>query len=126
MPLTEVQQFVLGKVHSRVKFMVGNKTNIPKILLIKLGAVGDLVMASAFFDQLRKHFPHSEIVLVVGRSSYAAVEHNPSITRFILADDIDLYRGGLFIRSLEFFRLIFNSIFDGNLLILKCAKYFIY
>ncbi|MDB9777145.1 hypothetical protein OAB27_00355, partial [bacterium] len=94
MPLTEVQQFVLGKVHSRVKFMVGNKTNIPKILLIKLGAVGDLVMVSPFFDQLRKHFPHSEIVLVVGRSSYTAVEHNPSITRFILADDIDLYRGG--------------------------------
>ena len=106
MPLTEAQQFVLGKVHSRVKFLVGNKTDIPKILLIKLGAVGELVAASPFFDQLRKHFPHSEIVLVVGRSSYAAVEHNPNISRFILADDIDLYRGGLIRRSLEFFRLI--------------------
>ena len=106
MPLTEVQQFVLGKVHSRVKFLVGNKTDIPKILLIKLGAVGELVMASPFFDQLRKHFPHSEIVLVVGRSSYAAVEHNPNISRFILADDLGLYRGGLIRRSLEFFRLI--------------------
>jgi lipopolysaccharide heptosyltransferase II len=106
MPLTEAQQFVIGKVHSRVKFLVGNKTNIPKILLIKLGAVGELVMASPFFDQLRKHFPHSEIVLVVGRSSYAAVEHNPNINRFILADDLDLYCGGLVRRSLEFFRLI--------------------
>jgi len=108
MPLTGVQQFVLGKVHSRVKFLVGNKTNIPKILLIKLGAVGELVMASPFFDQLRKHFPHSEIVLVVGRSSFAAVEHNPNINRFILADDLDLYRGGLIRRSLEFFRLFFK------------------
>jgi len=108
MALTEVQPFVLGKVHSRVKFLVGNKTDIPKILLIKLGAVGELVMASPFFDQLRKHFPHSEIVLVVGRSSYAAVEHNPNIDRFILADDLDLYRGGLIRRSLEFFRLIFK------------------
>ena len=106
MPLTEAQQFVLGKVHSRVKFLVGNKTDIPKILLIKLGAVGELVAASPFFDQLRKHFPHSEIVLVVGRSSYAVVEHNPNISRFILADDLDLYRGGLIRRSLEFFRLI--------------------
>ena len=106
MPLTEVQQFVLGKVHSRVKFLVGNKTDIPKILLIKLGAAGELVAASPFFDQLRKHFPHSEIVLVVGRSSYAVVEHNPNISRFILADDLDLYRGGLIRRSLEFFRLI--------------------
>jgi len=51
MPLTEAQQFVLGKVHSRVKFLVGNKTDIPKILLIKLGAVGELVMASPFFEQ---------------------------------------------------------------------------
>ena len=108
MPLTEAQQFVLGKVHSRVKFLVGNKTDIPKILLIKLGAVGELVMASPFFEQLRKHFPHSEIVLVVGRSSYAAVEHNPNINRFILADDLDLYHGGLIRRSLEFFGLIFK------------------
>ena len=106
MPLTEAQQFVLGKVHSRVKFLVGNKTDIPKILLIKLGAVGELVMASPFFDQLRKHFPHSEIVLVVGCSSYAAVQHNPNIDRFILADDLDLYQGGLISRALEFFRLI--------------------
>jgi len=106
MPLTEAQQFVLGKAHPRVKFLVGNKTDIPKILLIKLGAVGELVMASPFFDQLRKHFPHSEIVLVVGHSSYAAVEHNPNINRFILADDLDLYCGGLIKRSFEFFRLI--------------------
>ena len=108
MSLSGVQQFVLGKVHSRVKFFVSNKTDTPKILLIKLGAVGELVMASAFFDQLRKHFPRSEIVLVVGRSSFAAVEHNPNINRFILADDLDLYCGGLIRRSLEFFRLIFK------------------
>ena len=81
-------------------------TDIPKILLIKLGAVGELVMASPFFDQLRKHFPHSEIVLAVGCSSYAAVEHNPNINRFVLVDDFDLYRGGLISRALEFFRLI--------------------
>ena len=40
MPLTEVQPFLLGKAHSRVKFSVGNKTDIPKILLIKLGGCG--------------------------------------------------------------------------------------
>ena len=114
MPLTEAQQIVFGKVHSRVKFLVGNKTDIPKILLIKLGAVGELVMASPFFDQLRNHFPHSEIVLVVGRSSFAAVEHNPNINRFILADDLDLYCGGLISRSLELFQLIFKLVFRSN------------
>ena len=106
MALTEAQQFVLGKVGPRAKFSVGNKTDIPKILLIGLGAVGELVAGSPFFDQLRKHFPHSEIVLVVGRSSYAVVEHNPNISSFIFADDHDLLSGGWVRGSLEFFRLI--------------------
>jgi len=106
MDLTETQQLMLGKVGSRVKYSVANKTDIPKILLIKLGAVGDLVLVSPFFDQLRKHFPHSEIVLIVGRSSHAAVENNPNIDRIILADDYVLYHGRLLTRLLEFFRLI--------------------
>ena len=106
MALTEAQQFVLGKVGPRVKYLVANKTDIPKILLIELGAVGELVAASTFFDQLRKHFPHSEIILVVGRSSYPTVEHNPNVSRFIFADDYDLCRGGWVRSSLEFFRLI--------------------
>lgn len=115
MDLIEAQQLMLGKVRSRVRCSVANKTDIPKILLIKLGAVGDLVLASPFFDQLRKHFPHSEIVLLVGRSSYSAIEHNPNIDRIILADDYVLYHGRLLTRSLEFLRLIYklrNKEFD--------------
>ncbi|SVD90078.1 uncharacterized protein METZ01_LOCUS442932, partial [marine metagenome] len=104
--MTGTQQLLLGKVRSRVKYTVGNKTDIPKILLIKLGAIGELVMASPFFDQLRKHFPHSEIVLVVGRSSFAVVEHNPNINRFVLVDDLVFYHGSVLTRVFEFFRLI--------------------
>ncbi len=108
MALTEAQQFVFGKVRSRIRYSVGNKTDIPKILLIKLGAIGELVMASPFFDQLRKHFPHSEIILVVGRSSFAVVEHNPNIDRFVLANDLAFYHGSVLARIFEFFRLIFK------------------
>ena len=97
---------MLGKVGPRVKYSVANKTDIPKILLIKLGAVGDLVLVSPFFDQLRKHFPHSEIALIVGRSSHAAVKNNPNIDRIICADDYALYHGSLLTRLLEFFRLV--------------------
>lgn len=106
MALTATQPFMMGKVRSRIKYTVANKTDIPKILLIKLGAVGDLVLASPFFDRLRNHFPHSEIVLVVGRSSYLAVENNPCIDRLILADDFVLYKGRLLTRSLELLRLV--------------------
>jgi len=108
MVLTEVQQFLLGRTGSRAKFLVANKTDIPNILLVKLGTIGSLVMASPFFEQLRNHFPHSEIVLVVGRSSYPAVEHNPSINRFIIADDDALDQGGWLRQVVEYFRLIFN------------------
>ncbi len=106
MDLTETQLLMLGKVGPRVKYSVANKTDIPKILLIKLGAVGDLVLVSPFFDQLRKHFPHSEIALIVGRSSHAAVKNNPNIDRIICADDYALYHGSLLTRLLEFFRLV--------------------
>ena len=106
MDLTETQLLMLGKVGPRVKYSVANKTDIPKILLIKLGAVGDLVLVSPFFDQLRKHFPHSEIALIVGRSSHAAVKNNPNIDRIICADDYVLYHGSLLTRLLEFFRLV--------------------
>ena len=108
MSLVGTQELVQGKTFLEARYSVANKTDIPKILLLKLGAVGDLVLASSFFDQLRKSFPHSEIVLVVGRSSYSAVEHNPNINRFILADDYVLYHGGLWLRSLECLRLIYK------------------
>ena len=104
MGLTEAQTLTPEKAYYKTKYSVANKTDIPKILLIKLGAIGDLVLASSFFNQLRKNYAHSEIVLVVGRSSYPAVEHNPCINRFILADDYVLYHGGLFLRSLECLR----------------------
>ncbi len=108
MALTEAQRLLFGKIRSRINYTVANKTDIPKILLIKLGAVGELVMASPFFDQLRKHFPHSEIVLVVGLSSYPTIKNNPNINSFILANDFELYRGGVIGKVLEFFRLIFK------------------
>ena len=108
MDITESRHLIQDKTYLKAKYRVGNKTDIPKILLIKLGAIGDLVLASSFFEQLKKSFAHSEIVLVVGRSSYPAVEHNPNISRFILADDYVLYHGGLFLRSLECLRLIYK------------------
>ena len=108
MDLIEDQPLVPRRSFWKSNHTVANKTDIPKILLIKLGAIGDLVLASSFFDHLRKNFPHSEIILMVGRSSYYAIESNPNIDRFILADDYVLYHGGLWLRSLECLRLIYK------------------
>ena len=79
-----------------------------KILMIKLGAVGDLVMASSFFDQARKRFPNSDITLLTGKFSYQSIRNNPCIDRFIRVDDKVLYRGAPFARLKEVLRIILD------------------
>lgn len=79
-----------------------------KILMIKLGAVGDLVMASAFFDILRKHYPRAKIILLTGKSSFQAVENNPCIDQFIQVEDTGLYHGSSVTRLREVCRIIFK------------------
>ena len=85
-----------------------SKPNAKKILLIKIGAMGDLVMASTFFDNLRKVYPKAHILLLTGKSCFNAVKHNPCIDEFILADDNTLYKGNLFNRLRELFRIVFQ------------------
>lgn len=77
-----------------------------KILMIKLGAVGDLVIASAFFDGVRRHFPRAGTVLLTGKSSHRAIENNPCIDRLVLADDKVIYHGAFFARIREVVRLL--------------------
>jgi lipopolysaccharide heptosyltransferase II len=82
------------------------KPNAKNILLIKLGAVGDLVIASSFFDNLRKNYPNAKISLLTGKPSLEIVQNNPCIDEFILADDATLYKGNFFSRLRELFRIV--------------------
>jgi hypothetical protein len=75
-----------------------------KILLLKLAAAGDLVIASPFFESLRKHFPHAEISLLVGRSCSRIMQNNPSVDRMIVANDEAIYQGNLWRKTAEFFQ----------------------
>ena len=69
-----------------------------KILLIKLGAVGDLIMASSFFEGVRQNFPQAQISHLVSDQLFHTVKENPNIDRFIPADSNALYKGGWFSR----------------------------
>lgn len=78
-----------------------------KILLIKLGAVGDLVMASAFFEGVRQSFPRARVSLLVSNRIFHTVKENPNIDQFILADTDAIYKkGGGFAQLREVFRLV--------------------
>lgn len=77
-----------------------------KILLIKMGAVGDLIMASSFFEAVRQNFPQAHISHLVSDQLFPTVKANPNIDRFIPADSDALYKGGWFSQLREVFRLI--------------------
>lgn len=77
-----------------------------KILLIKMGAVGDLIMASSFFEAVRKNFPQAQISHLVSDQLLPIVKANPNIDRFIPAGSNALYKGGWFSQIREVFRLI--------------------
>ncbi len=77
-----------------------------KILIIKLGAVGDLVIASSFFDNLRKKYPDAHILLLTGKSCFDTVKNNPCIDEFMVVDDTILYKGKILRRLLELLRIV--------------------
>ena len=60
----------------------------PRILIIRLSAIGDCVMASPLAQALRAHFPGAHIAWAVGEKSRAVVEGNPFI------DEVLVWRGG--------------------------------
>jgi len=76
----------------------------PKIVVWKLSAVGDVVLATPSLRAIRRHFRHSHITLVVGRPVYEVVAGCPYVDE-ILVYDVQrkdrTWRGKLrFLRSL--------------------------
>ena len=66
-----------------------SSTPAPRILIIRLSAIGDCVMASPLAQTLRAHFPDAYIAWVVQDKSRAVVEGNPYI------DETIAWHGGL-------------------------------
>ncbi|MDP2682193.1 MAG: lipopolysaccharide heptosyltransferase II [Deltaproteobacteria bacterium] len=66
-----------------------------KVLIIKLGAIGDLLMTTPAVRALKKAYPTSHVSLLVGKSSKMAVNGNPYIDEFIECDDYIIYKGTL-------------------------------
>ena len=71
-----------------------------------MGAVGDLIMASSFFEAVRQNFPQAQISHLVSDQLVHTVKENPNIDRFVSADSNALYKGGWFSRIREVFRLV--------------------
>jgi lipopolysaccharide heptosyltransferase II len=57
------------------------------ILLLKIGAIGDVIMTTPFVRQLRKQYPHATIDYLVGKTASQVLENNTYIDRVIIFDE---------------------------------------
>lgn len=62
-----------------------------KVLLWKIGALGDVVMTTPLVRQLRRNLPQAQIDYLVGRSFRAVLEGNPHLDRVLDFDDSVLF-----------------------------------
>jgi len=56
---------------------------VQKILLFKIGAIGDVLMTTPLVRQLRKNFPEAKIDYLIGKSSSKILEGNKNIDEII-------------------------------------------
>ncbi len=62
-----------------------------KILIMRSGAIGDVVMTTPLIKAIRRKFPSAEIDYLVGNWSKKVLEGNPQLNRIISFDDKIVY-----------------------------------
>lgn len=63
--------------------MLFDNNTINRILIIRLSAMGDIIMASVVIDAIRHHFPDAQIDWLVQPESKNLLEHNPKLNNII-------------------------------------------
>lgn len=61
-----------------------NHSQINKILVIQLRAIGDVVLTTPVFSVLRKHFPQAEIHFLTSKNMAGLVQRLPEINRVLI------------------------------------------
>jgi ADP-heptose:LPS heptosyltransferase len=69
-------------------------SGIKKILVVKLDHIGDVLLATPVITNLRLHYPHAHIALLVGSWSKQVIEHNPDIDEILCYDSPFFCRSG--------------------------------
>lgn len=75
-----------------------------KILVIKIAAIGDFLMATPAIAALKRN--HHEILILAGQSIKPVVENNPFIDRIFFVDDWTIYHGSFWGKVQEVLRLV--------------------
>lgn len=65
------------------------------ILVLKIGAIGDVLMSTPLLHALRNAYPHARIIYAVGKWSKAVLENNPNVDEVMDFDDPIIWRRDL-------------------------------
>lgn len=84
--------------------------SIKKLLIVRLGKIGDLVVTSFVFEILKKEYPHLEIHLLTLESNRDVLKHNPRLTKIIYTKKNIL----LYLKVLKLRNNHFDMILDFN------------
>jgi len=82
-------------IMGKLLFVFKRKTiplNPKKILIIRSGAIGDVLMSTPLVSELRKKYPEAEICYLVGKWSCQALKNNTNIDKMIVFDDKIIYK----------------------------------
>jgi ADP-heptose:LPS heptosyltransferase len=69
-------------------------SDIKKILVVKLDHIGDVLLATPVITNLRLHYPHAHITLLIGSWSKQVVKCNPHIDEILCYDSPFFCRSG--------------------------------
>lgn len=96
-----------------------------KVLVVKIGAMGDVLMATPLLREVRRRHPAAQIHFLVGRWSASVLEKNPHIDKHIVVSDKTFYGMrpiGLFLLWLKLFFTFYTRIY----LFHRNLGYFVY
>ena len=74
-----------GVLVGRLRSNMRTARTIRRILVVKLDRLGDVILASAFFRELRKNYPDATITAVTSAESLALMQSCPYVDRTIAA-----------------------------------------
>ena len=76
-----------------------NSSGVENILIVRIDAIGDMIVTSGFIREVRANFPHARMTLVVSPLVYPLVELCPYVNEVLSFDLKTLGRGGQLRRS---------------------------
>lgn len=91
--------------------MDSKKSYPMKILLFKIGAIGDVLMTTPLARQLRKEFPKAKIIYYTGRTASKVLEGNKNLNKVAAFDENIFYRKR-FLKAFKLRNEIKNEGFD--------------